>query len=309
MTSPTDLAHPPLGTRIQDPLLVLRVSARQTDTGSYSILTLGNRGGSIDTAPFWPRDQHLIAGIGAGQVVQVIGEVTRYRDRRQLAVTSIRVLPPGAVDWHLLMPSAGNPGPYWETIDRWIQEIRPERVGGAVSAVFDDADFRRRFEECPAATVGPEACIGGLLKHTVEVAAIGRNLARITGAELGLVLAGGLIHDIGKTDALTWTKGFHWRPAGRSLGAALLGTRILRLVLEAGHPPPSREAEIQMLEHLILVTGEPPAVVPVSRSARILQIAHGAAIRAAEAAATLEDPEANPFQAHRHESGDPAAAT
>ena len=49
--------------------------------------------------------------------------------------------------------------------------------------------------------------LGGLLKHTVEVASIARAIARVCRAEPDLVLAGVLLHDIGKLDAYRWDGG------------------------------------------------------------------------------------------------------
>src|SRR5258708_16467387 len=52
-----------------------------------------------------------------GHVVQVIGEVADYRGRRQLRVTSLRLLPAGSVDAAGLLPSGGDVAPDWEKLD------------------------------------------------------------------------------------------------------------------------------------------------------------------------------------------------
>ncbi|MGH7732767.1 MAG: OB-fold nucleic acid binding domain-containing protein, partial [Gemmatimonadales bacterium] len=124
-----DLPSLGLGERIQDALLVREVDQRtyQNDK-TMTTLTLGNASGTIGSAPFWEQDQHLVAGVKAGDVVQVIGEVGAYKDRRQLQVTSLRVLPRGKVDWNVLLPSAGDVSRYWETVDKWRAEIAGPRL-------------------------------------------------------------------------------------------------------------------------------------------------------------------------------------
>src|SRR3989304_561269 len=84
------------GARVQEAFLVLDVDARTTaDGNSYTVLVLGNSTGRIPTEPFWLDRQDQIAGIRRGQAVQVIGEVTPYRDRRQVKTVSVRPPPHG----------------------------------------------------------------------------------------------------------------------------------------------------------------------------------------------------------------------
>jgi len=171
-------------------------------------LTLGNSSGSIQTAPFWPEDQPKIAGIGRRAVVQVIGEVAAYRDKRQLKVTSIRVLPPGTIEPARLLPSVGDVERYWAYLDRLRSEIRGPRLRAVLDLFYEDPDFRSQYGACPASTVGHHAEIGGLVLHTSEVAAIALAIARAAGADQDLVVAGVLFHDIGKLEAYLWDGAF-----------------------------------------------------------------------------------------------------
>jgi len=292
MPNTPDLPSLQQGTRLQDPLLVRGVETHQSDNGPFTVLTLGNGTGTIPTAPFWLADQSLVAGIAAGDVVQVIGEVSSYRNRRQLSVSSVRVLPPDSVDWHDLLPSAGRPGPYWETIDRWLPEIEPRRLRDAVEAFFLNDNFRSLFGECPAAIAGPQATIGGLLKHTVEVAAVARTLGRVLGADPSLTLAGALLHDIGKVEAFEWESGFKLSAAGRRLGPAVTGTVMLQQRLCPEAAPLLTTAELHELQHMQLVAGDANAVQPNTLSAKTIELADGASVEGAAVSARLEDTEA-----------------
>jgi 3'-5' exoribonuclease len=292
MPNTPDLPSLQQGTRLQDPLLVRGVETHQSDNGPFTVLTLGNGTGTIPTAPFWLADQPRVAGIATGDVVQVIGEVSSYRNRRQLSVSSVRVLPPDSVDWHDLLPSAGRPGPYWETIDRWLPEIEPRRLRGAVEAFFLNDHFRSRFGECPAAIAGPQATIGGLLKHTVEVAAVARTLGRVLGADPSLTLAGALLHDIGKLEAFEWDSGFRLSAAGRRLGPAVMGTVMLQQRLCPEAAPLLTTAELHELQHMQLVAGDANDVQPNTLSAKTIELADGASVKGAAVSAGLEDTEA-----------------
>lgn len=183
MPAPLDIPSLAVGSRLQDPLLVLDVEARTTADGNpFTVLTLGNGTGRIASEPFWIERQDMVAGIRRGHVVQVVGEVVAYRDRLQVRVVSLRPLPAGTVDPASLLPSVGAVDRYWETLDGWRREIARPRLARVVDLFYGDDDFRRRYEQCPASLRGHHAAIGGLLKHTTEVAAIARTITRVTGA-------------------------------------------------------------------------------------------------------------------------------
>src|SRR5574341_250077 len=110
MPNPVDLPSLKPGERVQDSLLVLDVEARATTDGNpYTVLVLGNSTGRISTEPFWIERQDAVAGMRRGHVVQVIGEVTRYRDRPQLKVVSVR--PPSSSRCSRRRPAADRSSP------------------------------------------------------------------------------------------------------------------------------------------------------------------------------------------------------
>ena len=253
MAALLDIPSLAVGSRLQDPLLVLDVEPRTTADGNpFTVLTLGNGTGRIATEPFWTERQDMVAGIRRGHVVQVVGEIVTYRDRLQVHVVSLRPLPAGTVDPANLLPSVGAVDRYWETLDGWRREIAKPRLGRVVELFYGDDDFRRRYEQCPASLKGHHAAIGGLLKHTTEVAAIARTITRATGADWDLVLAGALLHDIGKLESYRWDGAFEYTEAGSLVGHVVLGALMLDRRLDEEEQAPCTETERGILLHLIL---------------------------------------------------------
>ena len=288
-----DLPQLALGDRVQDPLLVLEVTPRTYQGGTMTMLALGNHTGRIDTAPFFNADQDQVAGVARGDVVQVIGEVGAFNDRRQLKVTSIRVLPAGTVDWHDLLPSVGDVSRYWKLLDGWRAEIRGPRLRAVLDLFYEDPEFRARYEACPASTVGHHAELGGLLKHTAEVAAIGRAMARVADADQDLVLAGVLLHDIGKLEAYRWDGPFTATERGHLYGHVVLGSLMLERAVRGADPMPCTELELDLLQHLILSHhgrqefGAP--VPPMTLEAEVLHFADNASAKTAAMHEALAD--------------------
>jgi len=259
----------------------------------HTVLTLGNSTGSIQTAPFWPEDQPKIAGIGKRSVVQVIGEVATYRDKRQLKVSSIRVLPPGAIEPARLLPSVGDVQRYWAYLDRLRSEIRGPRLRAVLDLFYEDPEFRSRYEACPASTVGHHAEIGGLLQHTSEVAAIAIAIAKAAGADQDLVVAGVLLHDIGKLEAYRWDGAFEATDLNALHGHVVLGALMLDRAVRSRAEPPCTEPELAILLHLILSHhgkqefGAP--VPPLTLEAEILHYADNASAKTASMASAVSD--------------------
>lgn len=296
MPQPIDIPSLPLGSHVHDTFLVLDVEARQSGNGEpFTVLTLGNSTGEIATAPFWLEHQEQVAGLRRGHVVQVIGDVASYRDRRQLRVVSLRHLPDGVADVNALLPSVGPTQKYWDTLDGWRRDIRKQRLARVVGLFYDDEEFRRQYDQCPASVRGHHAAIGGLLKHTTEVAAIARTIARACGADLELVLAGALLHDIGKLEAYTWHGVFDHTAAGSTIGHVTLGALMLDRRLSQEPEPPCTPAERDILLHLILAHhgkrefGSP--VEPMTLEAEVLHWADNASAKTASLADALREGE------------------
>jgi len=293
MTELTNLPGLTPGQRIQDPLLILELDRRGGDT-PHTVLTFANATGKLPSAPFWLEDQGKIAGLAAGDVAQVIGEVALYRGQRQLKVSSIRPLPKGTVELSRLVPSIGDPAPFWKTLDGWRAEIVRPRLAATLALFYDDDDFRLRYEACPASLAGHHALLGGLLKHTVEVASIARAIARACRAEADLVLAGVLLHDIGKLESYRWDGGlFEMTDAGSLHGHIVLGALMLDRAVRAVTPPVCTEQELALLQHLVLSHHGRlefgAAVAPMTLEAEVLHYADNASAKTASMAEAVAD--------------------
>jgi 3'-5' exoribonuclease len=291
-----DLKRATIGDRLQDPLLVLEVQQKSFGADKEcTVLTLGNASGRIESAPFWGVDQQQVAGIERGGVAQVIGEIGHYRGRRQLQITSIRPLPHGSVDQRDLLPSVGDVSGYWKKLDDWRGQIAGPRLARTLALFFDDAEFRRRFEQCPASIAGHHAELGGLLKHVCEVAHIGREIARTCKADRDLVLAGALLHDIGKLESYRCDTAFTYTDSGRLIGHVVLGALMLERRLAREAVPPCSNPGLEQLHHLILSHHGQlefgAAVCPMTLEAEVLHYADNASAKTASMAEAISDPE------------------
>ena len=292
--NPVHIPSVAVGTRVEGVFLVLELNVRSRPDGDpFTILMLGNSTGRIATEPFWAERQPEIAGLRPGHVIQVTGEVQTYRERRQLHVTSLTHVTKDEVDPSELLPSIGPVDRYWQTLDGWRREMTKPRLKAVVDTFYEEDLFRLRYEQCPAAVFGHHAALGGLLMHTTEVAAIARTIARACGADLDVVLAGVLLHDIGKLEAYRWDGLFAFTDRGRLVGHVVLGAMMLEARLAEHAEPPCTPLERDLLLHLILSHhgrlewGSP--IAPLTLEAEVLHWADNASAKTAGLADAMRD--------------------
>lgn len=290
-----DLPGLSVGERLEGKLLVCEVEQRGSAYQPFVVLTLGNATGRIQSAPFWSEDLSRLAGVTRGGVVEVLGDVTTYRERRQLRVDTIRAVPEERINWRDMLPSIGDTAPYWEAIDGWRSQIAAPRLRATLGLFYDDEEFRSLYGSCPASINGHHAALGGLLRHTWEVASAGRSLCRMVSADAELVLAGALLHDIGKVEAYCWRRVFEHSPRGRLYGHVALGALMLEQRVRQAESMPCTQEELDLLHHLILSHhgklefGAP--VEPMTLEAQLLHHADDASARADSMAHALRTPE------------------
>jgi 3'-5' exoribonuclease len=282
------------GARVAGPLLVLEIAPRTLGSHPATVLTLGDASARLPSAPFWSDARQRVAGLRPGDVVEVVGRIGAYRGRRQLEVETIRRVASDLVDLRSLLPTVGPVEPYWCALDQWRGDIRSPGLARVVALFYDDPAFRGRFEILPASLSSHHAALGGLLRHTYEVAAIGRTLAELAGADRDLVVAGALLHDLGKLESYLWEGRFDLTEAGALLGHVVLGARMLDRRVRQTAEGSCSARELDILLHLILSHHGKvefgAAVPPATLEAEILHYADDASAKSASMVEALADP-------------------
>ena len=303
---PFDLRAAAIGDRVQHEFLIRERVEKITRAGApFIVLTLGNASGSIDTAPFWSERLEWCAGADRGRIVQVIGDICTFGEehsrRRQLQVTApLRVLPAEEFDPVDFLERIDIPFErVWDGIDRLREGVGARSIRSAIDLFFADDAFRVAFEQAPGSVNGHHAKLGGLLLHVYEVASIARHIARtVRHANVDLVVAGALLHDVGKVEAYSVSpEGFGHTPTGMLIGHVTLGALMLDRRLAAAQLPLSASQRNELLHlvlshHGALEFGSP--VQPMTPEAEIVHWADEASAKATDMLDEFADPEIFP---------------
>jgi 3'-5' exoribonuclease len=304
------LAIPALapGSRVQNTLLVFERAERKTKEGEpFVVLTLGNATGRIDTSPIWSDKLEWAEGARTGKLVQAIGDVVWYQKngggRKQLTLTGpVSVLPDALFRAEEFLPSIdGSVDRLWAWVDKVRSDVDSRTLRRVLDLFFRDDGFRLRFEQAPGSTSGHHARLGGLLLHTYEVTNIARQTARTmsvgsTRVNADLVVAGALLHDVGKVESYEiGPGGFTFTPCGLLLGHVVLGALMLERRIAASRDSVCTDGQLLDLQHMILSHhgarefGSP--VEPMTTEAEILHWADEASAKATDMMESLADAE------------------
>ena len=191
-------------------------------------LELNDSGGRID-AVMWDGFDEELTKTPLGQVLRVNGRMEAYDDRPQVIVNSISVPAAGSYDPSALMPaSERDPAEMLEELDGIIASLEHPLLRRLLEIAFGEDEFRVKFTQAPAAKRWHQAYIGGLLEHTLNVVAHARSLAtRYSEVENDLVIAGALLHDIGKISEYSWDGYLDSSTEGRLVGHLVIGVELL----------------------------------------------------------------------------------
>jgi 3'-5' exoribonuclease len=129
--------------------------------------------------------------------------------------------------------------------------IRDPWIARLVRSFLDDDRLAAAFAAAPAAKVNHHAYVGGLAEHTLSVMRLCAAAAAHYGElDRDLLLAGALLHDVGKTIEIAVEPGFPYTEEGSLLGHIPIGFAMVRERI-ARIPDFPREIALD-LGHLIL---------------------------------------------------------
>lgn len=189
------------------------------------------------------------------EFVRVEGRATLYNGQLQLVITSIRRVNPdqdrreGFREEDCILSAPRPIDEMWAELSGRVGAVQDPHLRVLLSRIL--ADHEAQLSEWPAAQAIHHAYRGGLLEHLVRMAEIGTFVARSYGANPDLVLAGVIVHDIGKLQELDYDMGMtSYTRDGNLVGHIGLGLILVRDATRgmAGFPAALR-AE---LEHLVL---------------------------------------------------------
>jgi len=196
--------------------------------GVYLHLVLADRTGELD-AKAWECPQETAALFERDDIVKVRGTVELYNDRPQLIVQRIRRCEDGEFQEADFCPaSARDPEEMFAELRSFVESVVDGNLRSLLISILEDADVGAPFKVAPAAMRVHHAFRSGLLEHTVSLCGLTEAIVRqYPRLNRDLLIAGAILHDIGKVEELEVSRRLGYTTRGQLVGHVVLGLEIL----------------------------------------------------------------------------------
>lgn len=190
----------------------------------------------------------------AGEFVRVEGRGSLYNGQVQLVLSTIRRVNPdqdrqqGFREDDCILSAPRPIDEMWEELQAHLRSVNNDHIRVLLNRLVADHEAQLRI--WPAAQQIHHAYRGGFLEHIAKMLEVGRPIARAYGADEDLVIAGVVLHDIGKLQELAYEGGAgSYTRDGNLVGHIALG---LMMVREAAHGISGFPVELRsQIEHLV----------------------------------------------------------
>lgn len=252
-------------------LLVVSSNKGTTDKGlTYLNVTFQDKSGTIEGKK-WDASDEDLRTLAPGSVVLVDGIVNLYKNQPQLKVVGVAKVDPKEVD--LSNFARVSPVPLEELkakLDKYLNSFKDKDVEKVTRAVI--SHFYERYITYPAAVKVHHEFGSGILHHSIFMADVADAISKIyTQVDRDILVAGALLHDIGKTIEYENPVAPVQTAEGKLCGHIAIGYHEFKSIVDGL----GITSEVPMLlEHMILAHhgslefGSP--VMPATREALLL---------------------------------------
>lgn len=238
--------------QVESPFLVRDKIVGMAKNGRpYMTLKLMDRTGEVE-GRIWDRVDELSAQFGKDDFVHVSGKASVYMGKMQLVVQELRRLDESGVDLADFLPLAGRSvesmnGELCAVVGR----LANPHLRRLMEAFLADEAFMAGYLRAPAAKTMHHVYLGGLLEHSLAVAALADDVShRYPDLDRDLLVVGALLHDVGKIAELRYQRSFEYTDVGKLLGHIVIGVELVDEKLRALEGFPQDLA--LHLKHLLL---------------------------------------------------------
>jgi 3'-5' exoribonuclease len=228
-----------------------KITAMAKNGKPYLTLRLMDKSGEVD-AKVWDNVDTLAALIDKDDFILVRSKASVYLGKMQLVIAELRKVPEEEVVLVDFLPETERDiREMEEELASLVATINEVNLRMLLAAFFDDPEFLAVYRTAPAAKGMHHVYLGGLLEHSLAVAKlVDRIVPLYEGLNRDLLIAGALLHDVGKVREMTYLRSFDYSDEGKLLGHISIGVEMVRekISLLPGFP---RELAM-LLQHMLL---------------------------------------------------------
>lgn len=238
----------------------------------YLTIVLQDKTGTIDGKK-WEIEDGDLEVFAPRHVVYVEGEANLFKNTLQLKILSGTEVPASSVNLdNFVAPAPVAKDVLVKKLDGYLASLKDGELKTLVTAII--AKYRDRFLDWPAAVRNHHAFRSGVLYHSLSMADLAEQVAKLYPTlDRDMLISGCLLHDLGKCVELSGPVATEYTLEGKLLGHINIMADVIRE--EATRLGISGETP-DLLEHMILAHhGKPDfgsPVLPLTREATALSM-------------------------------------
>lgn len=217
------------GSRIEENFLVTAKNMAFSQKGSpYLIVRLRDKTGEIE-GRVWDNAAEIEKKFRKGDVVRVSCRAVSFKNVVQLSITDVSPMERIEVEPSDYLPvSKFEIGRMFSELLAIIETVESPPLKELLRSFMSDDNTSELFKKAPAAKGLHHFYVGGLLEHTLSVTKlIDKTAGHYPDVNRDLLIAGAIIHDIGKTKELTCDGIIEYTDEGRLIGHIVIGLEML----------------------------------------------------------------------------------
>ena len=238
----------------------------------YLTIVLQDKTGTIDGKK-WEIEEGDLETFAPRHVVYVEGEANLFKNTLQLKILSGTEVPASSVNLdNFVAPAPVAKDVLAKKLDDYLSSLKEGELKTLVTSIINK--YRDRFLDWPAAVRNHHAFRSGVLYHSLSMADLAEQVAKLyPSLDRDMLISGCLLHDLGKCIELSGPVATEYTLEGKLLGHINIMADIIREEATAlgikGETP-------DLLEHMILAHhGKPDfgsPVLPLTREALALSM-------------------------------------
>ncbi|MHC4387714.1 MAG: 3'-5' exoribonuclease YhaM family protein [Planctomycetota bacterium] len=236
------------GESIDDVYMVKEPILRSTTRGDlYIAMFLSDRSGQLN-GRMWQATEAVYKLLPKPGFVRVQGRSELYQNNLQIVVNNISVIDSGKVSLEdFLSRTDKDTEQMFEEVKSIMGRIEHPQLKALVGEFLADAELMEKFCHAPGGVKLHHDCIGGLLEHTHNMLRVALAILPLyPKVQADLVLAGVFLHDMGKTEELSYDMAFSYTDSGQLIG------HIVQTVLMANQKADALAAKGTQIDGMIL---------------------------------------------------------
>ncbi|MCH8121066.1 MAG: HD domain-containing protein [Planctomycetes bacterium] len=199
---------------VRDPIL------RSTARGDlYIAMFLSDNSGQLN-GRMWQATETIYKALPKPGFVHIQGRSELYQNNLQIIINNVSVVDASTVSIDdFLARTDKDTKQMFEEVTKIVGRIKNPQLKAMVGEFMADAELMEKFRNAPAAIKMHHSYIGGLLEHTYNMLRVAVAILPLyPEVQADLVLAGIFLHDIGKTEELSYDMAFSYTDSGQLIG-------------------------------------------------------------------------------------------